>query len=116
GGAEEWNRGAATAEPLPRRQRQVLHTANPDAAIDRHALRLHETVVGHRRAFELARSGVLAGFRFVPVHLIGSVVHGFPRGARSRLQWAARPLERRFYRAPLVSVHELNSWAQAGRR
>src|SRR5262249_30869359 len=87
-GAEELDIRAATAEPLPRRQRQGLHAADPDAAIDRHALPLPAAVVGHGGALELAVSGVLAGFGFVPVHLMGSVVHGFPRDARSRLQWA----------------------------
>src|SRR5262249_5287681 len=98
-GAKELNIGAAPAEPLPRRQRQILYAANPDAAIDRHALGLHEAVVGHRRALELAVAGVLARFRFVPVHLIGSVVHGFlgtfdrafnGRGLRARFR--ARPI------------------------
>src|SRR5262249_61422512 len=86
-GAQGLDIRAAAAEPLPRSQRQILYAANPDAAIDRHALGLDEAVVGHGRALELAVSGVLAGFRFVPVHLIGSVVHGFPRDARSRGQW-----------------------------
>src|SRR5262249_10641548 len=101
-GAEELDIRAAAAEPLPRRQRQVLHAANPDAAIDPHALGLHEAVVGHRRALELAVSGGLAGFRFRPVRLIGSVGDGFPRDARSRVQWAARPFERDFCRARLI--------------
>src|SRR5262249_3924103 len=90
-GAEELDIRAAAAEPLPRRQREILYAANPDTAIDRHALGLHEAVVRHRRALELAVSGVLAGFRFVPVHLIGSVVHGFPPHARSPGQSRAPP-------------------------
>ena len=74
-GAVELDVAAAPAEPLPRRHRQVLHAPHADAAIDRHALRFHEAVVGHRLALELAEAGVLAGLGLVPMDLIGRVVH-----------------------------------------
>ena len=60
-GAEELDERAAAAEPLPRYQRQVLHLAHADAAVERHAFGLHETVIGHRLALELSEAGVLAG-------------------------------------------------------
>ena len=78
-GAVELDVRAAPAQPLPWLHRQILHAVNTDAAIDRHALRLHEDVVGHRLAQELAKARVLAGLGLVPVFLIGDVVHGrFP--------------------------------------
>ncbi len=75
-GAEELDVAAAPALPLPGRERQILHAPHADAAIDRNALRLHEAVVGHRLAQELAEACVLAGLRLVPMDLIGRVVHG----------------------------------------
>ena len=69
-GAVELDVAAAAAEPLPRRHRQILHAPHADAAIDRNALRLHEAVVGHRLAQELAKAGVLAGLGLVPVDLV----------------------------------------------
>src|SRR5262249_25800733 len=104
-GAEELDIRAATAEPLPGRQRQVLHAANSDAAIDRHALGFHKAVVGHGRALELAVAGVLAGFWFVPVHLIGGVVHGFPRGALDRAFSGRRARSRAVFIAPRLLVY-----------
>src|SRR5262249_9467106 len=98
-GAEELDIRAATAEPRPRRNRQIRNAANADAAIEPHALGLQEAVVGHRRALELAVAGVLAGFRLVPVHLIRSVVHGFLgtfdrafSGGGRRARFRARPI------------------------
>src|SRR5215470_14258010 len=90
-GAEELDKGAAPAEPRPIRERQVLHPAHPDAAVDRNAFGLHEAVVRHRRALELAVAGVLAGLRLVPVHLVGGVVHGsFSSGHAGAATAAAR--------------------------
>src|SRR6516165_10321981 len=77
-GAVELDVAAAPAQPLPRRHRQILHPLHADAAEDRHAFRFHETVVRHRRPLEPAEAGVLSGFGFVPVDLIGPVVHGAP--------------------------------------
>ena len=75
-GAVELDVAAASAEPLPRHERQILDAPHADAAIDRHAFRLHEAVIGHGRAFELAEAGVLAGLGFVPMDLVWRVVHG----------------------------------------
>jgi two-component system copper resistance phosphate regulon response regulator CusR len=74
-GAEQLDIAAAAAEPLPRLHRQVLHPPHSDAAIDRHAFRLHEGVVGHGLALEFAEAGVLARLGLVPVGT-GDVVHG----------------------------------------
>src|SRR5262245_35114740 len=68
--------GAAAAEPLPGRKRQILHAPHADAAIDGHALRFHETVVGHRCPLERPVSSILSGFRLVPMHLVRGIVHG----------------------------------------
>src|SRR5260370_688900 len=59
-GAVKLNISAAAAEPSPRRQRQVLHLADPDIAKHRNALGLHEEVVGRLRPAELAEAGALA--------------------------------------------------------
>src|SRR5689334_11519393 len=75
-GAKELNVAAAATLSLPRRERQILHPPHADAAIDRNALRLHEAVVGHRLAQELAEACVLTGLGLVPMDLIGCVVHG----------------------------------------
>src|SRR5437868_352333 len=77
-GAVELDVAPAPAQPPPRRHRQILHALHADAAEDRHAFRLHETVVRHRLPLELAKAGVLAGLWFMPVDLIGLVVHGAP--------------------------------------
>jgi hypothetical protein len=74
-GAEKLDEGAAATEPLPRHKRQILYAAHADAAVARHPLDLHETVVRQRLALEFAETCVLAGFGFVPVDLIGCVVH-----------------------------------------
>src|SRR5712671_5359293 len=50
---KSWDIGAVAAEPLPRLHRQVLHLVHADAAIDRHALVFHETIVGAGRTSEL---------------------------------------------------------------
>src|SRR3954470_24943816 len=46
--------GSAPAEAAPWLHGQVLHPAHADAAIDRHALRFHEAVVGHGLSLERA--------------------------------------------------------------
>src|SRR5580704_9015923 len=74
-GAVELDVGAAAAEALPRRQRQVLHLAHPDVAEHRNAFRLHEQVVGRLRASELAEAGALAGGGLVPM-AAGDIMHG----------------------------------------
>src|SRR5450432_1733288 len=43
--AEELNIAAPAAEALPRLHREVLHLVHANAAIDRHALVFHETIV-----------------------------------------------------------------------
>src|SRR5262249_17656197 len=75
--AVELDIGTAPAEAPPVRQRQILHAAHADAAIDRDAFGLHEAVVRHRRPLEGAVAGVLAGGGLVPVHLVGGIVHAF---------------------------------------
>src|ERR1700745_3589175 len=74
-GAVELDVAAAPAEPLPRRQRQILHLSDADAAEDRNAFGFHEAVVRHRRTFEFAEARILARPGLVPVDLIGLVVH-----------------------------------------
>ena len=119
-GAEELDVGAAAAEPLPRLQRQILHAAHADAAIDRHAFGLHEPVIGQRLALEFAearrsrrpwarasgpRSGVscmavspmpdVAGFRFVSLYRGVTPLNFVPACARSFLQRFAQLGRRR---------------------
>src|SRR5260370_27078773 len=72
------NIAAAAAETGPRRKRQVLHAPHADAAIDRHAFGVHETVVGPGSAIELPETGVFAGLGFMPVQLMRGIVHGRP--------------------------------------
>ena len=60
-GAAELDERAASAHPLPRLQRQVLHPADADRADDRDLLLLHELVVGHGDAFEGAKACLLRG-------------------------------------------------------
>ena len=76
-GAIELHIGAAPAEALPRRHGQVEHGAAADAAMTGNALRLHEAVIGHGRALELAKACVLAGLGFVPVLAFVVMRHGF---------------------------------------
>src|SRR5262245_57306302 len=75
-GAVKLNIAAAAAETAPGRKRQVLHAPHADAAIDRHPFGVHEAVIGHRSAIELAETGVFAGLGFMPVRLMRGVVHG----------------------------------------
>src|SRR5262245_3076842 len=56
-GAEELDIGTAPAKPRPRLHRQVLYAPDTDAAEDRHTLGLHEAVIRHRLAPELAEAG-----------------------------------------------------------
>src|SRR5262249_11375424 len=79
-GTVELDIGPTSAKPSPWRHRQVLHPPYADAAVDRHTLRLHEAVVGHRFAQELAETRVLAGLGLVPMDLIGRVMHGIILG------------------------------------
>src|SRR5262249_61651641 len=64
-GAVELNVAAAAADPLPGRERQLLHPAHPHAAIDLDPLRVPETIVRHRRALETPQSGVFTRLRFM---------------------------------------------------
>src|SRR5262249_24487798 len=73
-GAVELDVAAASAKTFPRHHRQILHSPHADAAIDPNAFRLHEAVIGHRLAQELAESCILAGLRFMPMGSIGRVV------------------------------------------
>src|SRR5215208_3137333 len=71
--AVKLNVGSAPAEAAPWLHGQVLHPAHADAAIDRHALRFHEAVIGHGLSLERAEPCVLARLGFVPVILIRPV-------------------------------------------
>src|SRR6266567_5844039 len=70
--------GAAPAQPLPWRHRQVLNAHGTDAAIDRHALIFHESVIGQFRPLESAKAGVLTRLRFVPMGVLHRVMHRTP--------------------------------------
>src|SRR4029077_2179794 len=86
-GPKQLDERAATAEPRPAHERQILHPAHADAAIARHALGLHEAVVGQRLALEFSEAGVLARLGLVPVDAVGCVVHEcFSNLARPTLQ------------------------------
>src|SRR5262245_4750551 len=65
-GAEQLNRRAATAEPLPRLQRHVLDFVHTDVPMNRHALCFHEEIIGRFGIFPVAETGLLPGFRFAP--------------------------------------------------
>ena len=101
-GAEQLDIAAATTEPLPGCERQVEHGPDADVAVDRNALALHELVVGHRRARELAFACDLAGLGLVPV--IGCIMRhgGSPVVANSGNGNGAtgRPAQAPFHRAP----------------
>src|ERR1700683_4160443 len=75
-GSMQLNVGAAPAHPLPRRERQVLHLAHADIAVDRNVLRFHEKVVGRLRTIELAEARALETRRLMPMDLTGDFVHG----------------------------------------
>src|SRR5215468_5407218 len=81
--AVKLDKAAAAAEPRPRCERQILHPPHADAAIDRHAFGVHEPVVGHGSAIELAETGVFAGRWFMPVGLMRGIVHGSDLNAYS---------------------------------
>ena len=66
-GAEELDIGAPSAQPPPRRHGQVEHGAAADAAIDGDPLRLHEAIIGHGGALELAMARVFARLGLVPM-------------------------------------------------
>ena len=74
-GAVELDIAAPTAQALPRCERQILHSAGANTAVNRNALRFHEAVIGHLRALEFTQSGVFALFWFVPMGPVGNVVH-----------------------------------------
>src|SRR5258708_4239523 len=63
-GAVELDIVAAPAGALPGRERQVLHSAYPDAAEHGNALGLPERVVRRRVLLELAESGLWRAGRF----------------------------------------------------
>src|SRR5579871_5931627 len=74
-GAIELDIAAAPAEPLPGRQRQILHPPHPDAAIDWHPLLLHEHVIRHRLALEGAKARVLSRLGLMPMGCVRGVMH-----------------------------------------
>ena len=80
-GTVELDIAAASAEPRPRRQRQVLHLAHADIPIDRDVVGFHEKVVRRLRSAELAKAGAFESGRLVPVNLAGDLVHGHPPDA-----------------------------------
>src|SRR5665213_1787420 len=73
-GAEELDVAAAPAKTAPFGERQVLHLADADVAIDRDALALHELVVGRGGTAEFAVAGFPAAGRLVPMNLAGGIV------------------------------------------
>src|SRR5437868_3297181 len=86
--AVELDEGTAPAHAVPCFQRQVLHTANADAAIDRHVLALHKVVIGRIRTFPGAVTRILQPLWFMPMfarwhvmHWAGSFVVGFKKSA-----------------------------------
>src|SRR4051794_32932738 len=85
-GAVKLDVTTAPAEPLPFRERQVLHTAHTNTAIEWHPLGFPEGVVGHRLTQEFAAACVFAGLGLVPMDLIGRAVHdGFLAAVVRRL-------------------------------
>src|SRR5262245_13434760 len=80
-GAVELDVAALAAQPLPRRQRQVLHLAYADVAVDRDALRLHEQIVGGLRPAELAEARPVVAGGLMPMRPSRQFVHGDAPGA-----------------------------------
>ena len=74
--------GPASAEPLPRHQRQVLHLADADIAEAGDVFRLHEQVIGRLDLAPFAVSGAFPAHRLVPMDLTRYVVH-----VRSSRRW-----------------------------
>src|SRR5690348_6125571 len=74
-GAVELDIAAPSPESLPRPHRQLLHATRANPAIDWHALIFHEAVIGELGAAEIAESGVLPGFRLVPMRILDGIVH-----------------------------------------
>src|SRR5712691_9650310 len=70
----------ASAGALPRRERQVLHFADADAAENRNALGLHKGIVGGRLLLELAVAGFAGAGRLVPVGLVLFMRHANSSG------------------------------------
>src|SRR5258706_4916286 len=66
-GAIELNERASAAEPLPRFERQLLHTLHADAAINRHTFVLHEIIVGRVGPVPAADAGILAFVLLLPL-------------------------------------------------
>jgi hypothetical protein len=75
-GAVQLDEAAFAAQPLPGRERQVLHLAYADAAVDRNAFRFHEQVIGRLRPAELSEAGAVAAGGFMPMRPAGQFVHG----------------------------------------
>src|ERR671923_828870 len=65
-GAEELNRRAPAAEPLPRLQREVLDFMHTDVPMDRNALCFHEEIIGGLGIFPFAETSLLPLFWLTP--------------------------------------------------
>ena len=74
-GAVQLDVGALAAEPLPRRQRKILHLAHANIAKDRDPFRFHEQIIWSLRPAELAEAGTIVAGRFVPMRPPGQFVH-----------------------------------------
>jgi hypothetical protein len=74
-GAVQLDIAALAAQTLPRCERQVLHLAHPDIAVDRNAFRFHEQVIGRLRAAEFSETGAVAAGRLMPMRPAGQFVH-----------------------------------------
>src|SRR5262245_8350361 len=69
-GAEQLNRRAAPAEPLPRFERQVLDFMHADVPMDRYTLVFDKQIVGRLGILPLAEAGFLALRRRLPFKYI----------------------------------------------
>src|SRR5262249_44685689 len=74
-GTVELDIAAFAAQPLPWRERQILHLAHADIAVDRDAFRFHEQVVGRLRPAELAEAGSVVAGRLMPMRPVRKFVH-----------------------------------------
>src|ERR1700736_5219706 len=74
-GAVKLNVAAAPAQARPWLQRQVLHFAYTDVAVNRNALGFHEQIVRSLRPAEFAKAGALEARRLMPMNLAGDLMH-----------------------------------------
>src|SRR5260370_31411967 len=74
-GAVKLNVAAAPAQARPWRQRQVLHFAYTNVAVNRNALGFHEQIVWGLRPAEFAKAGALEARWLMPINLAGDLMH-----------------------------------------